>query len=141
MRTLFASVIAATALTACETPPKQLNVERSKVSSQSFDATWQNLVTGIAAANLPIKTIAKDSGLIVLEQSGFNMADADCGKPGVAVVLGRRANVNIQVQREPTVRVTVNARFVQGRRVLDGPTYVVECATTGNLEQFFLNMI
>jgi hypothetical protein len=39
------------------------------------------------------------------------------------------------------VRVTVNARFSQLRRVLDGPSYVVECATTGNMERFFLNMM
>jgi hypothetical protein len=126
----------------CATPPTpRQDLPRSKVSKHDFDTTWAKVVAGIASANMPIKHIAKDSGLIVLERTGFSDADADCGRPGLEITLSKRADINIHFERQGPTVVNVNARYVSVRRLLDTPAYTVNCVSTGQIERFVLDMI
>ena len=95
----------------------------------------------LASRNIQIKNIAKDSGIIYAEAARFTDGVADCGKPGIATVVARRATFNIFVYRATGVPVvTVNTEFAESRR-FDGPIMTVPCNTTGQLEAAILDAV
>jgi hypothetical protein len=107
-----------------------------------YERTWTALVRALAHENLPLRAIARDSGVIasddVLTPIGVW---ADCGRVGETPLEGE-ALVAFTLFLEPdgaTTRLQVNAkmRTQAHRKGASGglkPTPVYQCASTGRFE-------
>jgi hypothetical protein len=107
-----------------------------------YDATWRAIVRALAHQNVPLRAIARDSGVIASDEfvSPINLY-ADCGQVGGDQLEGE-AIVSFTVFAEPggsTTRIQVNSkmRTQAHRRGTSGklrPTPVYQCASTGRFE-------
>jgi hypothetical protein len=107
-----------------------------------YDATWRAIVRALAQQNVPLRAIARDSGVIASDEfvSPINLY-ADCGQVGGDQLEGE-AIVSFTVFAEPggsTTRIQVNSkmRTQAHRRGTSGklrPTPVYQCASTGRFE-------
>jgi hypothetical protein len=108
-----------------------------------YDATWMALVRALAQQNVPLRAIARDSGVIASDEfvTPMNLY-ADCGKIGGDQLEGE-AVVSFTVFAEPngprSTRVQVNSkmRTLAHRRGKSGklkPLPVYTCASTGRFE-------
>ncbi len=128
-------------LSGCATAPQTYSYEKSKTSTRTYDEVWENVIEFFASHNIPVKNIAKDSGVIYAETTKFDNNIADCGSPGIMVVTGRQANFNVFVKHTgaaPTV--TVNSQFSEIRS-FDMSVVKVECNSKGVLEREILSAI
>jgi hypothetical protein len=107
-----------------------------------YDATWRAIVKALAMQNVPLRAVARDSGVIasddIVAPIGVN---ADCGRIGddrvegeavVAYTLFATANGSTT-----SVQVNSKARTHAHRRGDSGkltPTPVYACASTGRFE-------
>src|SRR3989304_8895557 len=67
-----------------------------------YDATWKALIRALAADNVPLRTVAKDSGVISSDDIVSPIGVfADCGRLG-GVGLGGAAPGTVTVFRQPT---------------------------------------
>ena len=134
-------VIAVLALTSCASMPASYAFNNSRTYDQSYDAVWEKIVGFFASRNIPIKNIAKDSGVIYAESSSFDDTFADCGKGGLMIPIARRASFNVFVTRsgdEP--KVSVNTQF-QETRQFDTTVTTVTCNSKGVIERAVLDAI
>ena len=136
------AIIAATAtLAACATAPASYSVNNSRSYDKSYDQVWEDLVSFFASNNIAIKNIAKDSGVIYAESARFDDSYADCGKPGIMAVVGRRANFNVFVNRSgPKPAVSVNTDFTEARQ-FDTSATTVQCNSKGVIEARLLDAV
>ena len=148
---LLSASLATIILSACATytPPVQKDITKTETINVSYDQAWQNATEWFASNNIPIKNIAKDSGLIATDYSlRASSRDFDCGTPGqLDTVTSRTANMNIFVKKTSpqTVSVTVN---VLGKAMITnmaGTQYqsfkTVDCVSAGSLEKGILDAI
>lgn len=105
-----------------------------------FDVVWQNLVEVLAEVNMPLKSVTKDSGLIVAERLTFDDRFADCGSRALFPLHGRRVDLNVFVGRDGPDKVTVrvNAGFTEIRGGPWGRIDRVQCVSRGLVEQVML---
>lgn len=136
------AILAATAvLASCATAPASYSVNNSRSYDKSYDQVWEDLVSFFASNNIPIKNIAKDSGVIYAESARFDDSYADCGKPGIMLVVGRKANFNVFVNRSSSKpAVSVNTEFTEFRR-FDSAQTTVQCNSKGILEARLLDAV
>jgi hypothetical protein len=142
-RSICAIVMIATAtiLSSCATTPAMYSVSNSRSYDQSYDRVWEDLVAFFASHSIQIKNIAKDSGVIYAETARFDDSVADCGTPGIMQVMGRRANLNVFVNRSgPKPTVSVNTEFNEFRR-FDTNEQTVRCNSKGVLERMILDSV
>jgi hypothetical protein len=122
---------------------------RTEVAA-GYDATWVAIVRALAGQNIPLRAIARDSGVIASDEftSPINLY-ADCGQIGGDRLEGD-AIVSFTVFAEPNgpahTRVQVNAkmRTLAHRRGKSGklkPVPVYQCASTGRFEANLLDTI
>src|SRR5690606_16368783 len=109
--------VALFALGGCGTnPPKPHQFESTRTyTNVSFDQGWENVVGYFANNSIPIKNIAKDSGVIYAEATAFPSAMADCGEDweeGDWSVLPKAGKFNVFFRRGDPLTVTVNADFM-----------------------------
>ena len=137
-----AAVLVATAtLVACATAPANYSVNKSRSYDKGYDQVWEDLVSFFASNNIPIKNIAKDSGVIYAESTRFDDSYADCGKPGIMAVVGRKANFNVFVNRSGAKpAVSVNTDFTEFRR-FDTAQTTVQCNSKGIIEARLLDSV
>lgn len=115
-----------------------------------YDATWTAIVRTLAQQNVPIRAIARDSGVIASDEfvSPINLY-ADCGQisgdqlEGDAVV---SFTLFAEANGESHTRVQVNSkmRTQAHRRGKSGklsPTPVYPCASTGRFEANLLDTV
>ncbi len=115
-----------------------------------YDATWAALVRALAQQNVPLRAIARDSGVIASDEfvTPMNLY-ADCGKVGGDQLEGE-AVVSFTVFAEPngptSTRVQINSkmRTLAHRRGKSGklrsvPVY--PCASTGRFEANLLDSV
>ena len=141
MRYSLATILTATVLSGCATPPGTYTVANTKSYQKPYDQVWEELVAHFARRNIQIKNIAKDSGVIYAEAARFDDTVADCGKPGIFQVVGRRANFNVFVTRsakDPVV--SVNSEFTETRR-FESNVQTVQCNSRGILEASILGAV
>lgn len=144
MRFKFSTAILSVALlglAGCATMPATYTVSNSRTYNQEYDAVWEKIVQFFASRNIPIKNIAKDSGVIYAENTSFDASYADCGTGGLMVPFAHRASINVFVTRsgeKPTV--SVNTQFEEMRR-FDANTQTVRCNSKGVIEQAVLDAI
>lgn len=135
--------LAALALTGCVTVPASHPVENTRTYSKSYDDVWENLMRFATRKNLPLTLVAKDSGVVYVKGLDFSKKQADCGSNPWAIVVGRHAKINIHVDRvtRKRTRVTVNTRLTQQRRYGILPPKVVQCQSTGVIENIILESL
>lgn len=139
-RPLVAIALAST-LAGCATAPASYTVNNSRTYDQSYDVVWEKIVSFFASRNIPIKNIAKDSGVIYAESTSFNDTFADCGTGGLMAPFARRASLNVFVSRSGEKRtVSVNTEFQESRR-FDSSVATVTCNSKGVIEQAVLDAI
>ncbi len=135
---IFASVAM---IAGCATAPGKYSVENSRTYQMSYDQVWENIVSFFASHDIQIKNIAKDSGVIYAESSTFDNSMADCGKPGIFQIVGRRANFNVFVKKLSSgTNVSVNTDFTETRQ-FDTSIQNVQCNSRGTLETMVLNAV
>ena len=129
-------------LSSCATPPVKSNFDNSTTVSSSYDATWEKIVGFFAFRNIPLKNIAKDSGVIYAESMSFDNEFADCGSFPLMTIQQRIMSVNVFVQRKETSQVVrANTTF---REMLVGPyntMKTVQCQSKGVVEKMVLEAV
>ena len=145
LRVLALAAVGATALAGCSYPfvlPLLPPPHRDQVTA-SYEQTWRALIRALAAENVPLRTVAKDSGVIssddIVSPIGVY---ADCGRLG-AVPLEGEALVAFTVFVQPNgsgvteLQVNAKMRTHAYRRGDSGSLRsdrVFQCATTGRWE-------
>ncbi len=115
-----------------------------------YDATWMAIVRALAYQNVPLRAIARDSGVIASDEfvSPINLY-ADCGQLSGDQLEGE-AIVSFTVFAEPNgssaTRVQVNSKMrTQGHRrgtsggLKTSPVYT--CASTGRFEANLIDAV
>lgn len=124
-------------------PPYQVDV------AARYDATWAALVRALARENVPLRAIARDSGVIASDDFIAPIGVyADCGRVGTDRVEGE-ALVAFTLFAEPNgtwTRVQVNSkmRTHMQRKGSSGklrPAPVYQCASTGRFEANLLDAV
>jgi len=124
-------------------PPYQVEV------AARYDATWSAVVRAFARENVPIRAIARDSGVIASDDFIAPIGVyADCGRVGDERVEGE-ALVAFTLFAEPNgtwTRVLVNSKMRTHRQrkgssgsLKDTPVY--QCASTGRFEANLLDAV
>jgi len=142
----------ALALSACARPhvsPLAPPPYRAEIPA-AYDRTWTALVRALARENLPLRAIARDSGVIASDDSITPIGLwADCGSVGDDRVEGE-ALVSFTLFVEPNgdggTRVQVNSkmRTQAHRKGASGklkPEPVYACASTGRFEATLLETV
>ncbi len=143
--TVFGAVIA---LAGCSVdPPKQHQFENSRAyPNVSYDQGWENVVGFFANNSIPIKNIAKDSGVIYAETVRFSSNMADCGgdwadweqwDPEEKALIAAAGKFNVFFRRGDPMTVTVNTDFGIGFH--EGGTAL--CYSTGVFEDLLLDAV
>jgi hypothetical protein len=114
-----------------------------------YDATWTALVRALAQHNVPLRAIARDSGVVASDEfvSPINLY-ADCGQVGGDQLEGE-AVVSFTIFAEAngtSTRVQVNSkmRTLGYRRGKSGklkPVPVYQCASTGRFEANLIDIV
>jgi hypothetical protein len=107
-----------------------------------YDAAWTGLVHALAKSNIPLRAIARDSGVIASDEFVSPIgALADCGRIGGDRIEGEAAvSFTIFVEDNgPETRLLINSkmRTQAWRRGSSGslkPAPVYQCASTGRFE-------
>jgi hypothetical protein len=109
----------------------------------AYDATWRALIRALAYENVPLRAVAKDSGVLssdeILSPIGVY---ADCGRLGDVGLEGEAAvtfTVFVQANGQSATDVQVNAKMrTQGWRRGDSgklnPEPIYPCVSTGRWE-------
>ena len=145
-------VISALALAACARPhvsplpPPPYRVE----IPAAYERTWTALVRALARENLPLRAIARDSGVIASDDFVTPIGLwADCGTLGDERLEGE-ALVSFTVFAEPNgpgaTRVQLNAKMRTNTHRKGGsgklrPSPVYPCASTGRFEANLLETV
>ncbi len=140
------------ALTACARPhvsPLAPPPYRGEIPA-AYDRTWSALVRALAKENLPLRAIARDSGVIASDDTITPIGLwADCGTIGDARVEGE-AIVSFTLFVEPNgasatlVQVNSKMRTQAHRKGSSGslkPLPVYPCASTGRFEANLLETV
>lgn len=134
-------------LASCVTAPDVYDFPKSRVIPESKDVVWGRVVEFFASNSLSIKTIEKDSGLVVAERMfsapsrGSSVgAWASCGSEPLAVPVRQSADLNVFVRPQGSgVSVTVNTRFTEVRQLGGYESLTLECNSNGSLEAMVLD--
>ena len=114
-----------------------------------YDATWAALVRALAKENVPLRAIARDSGVIASDDFVAPIGVyADCGTIGGDRLEGE-AMVAFTVFAEPNgahTRVQLNSKMRTHMHRKGGsgklhPTPVYQCASTGRFEANLLDAV
>lgn len=164
MRKAFIATVMAAAVAGCASVPAQrFDVEAARTYAKSYDDTWSALVAYFAGNQIGIRTIEKDSGLIVADSEvnigtpGVYTSDrslmqgrildlADCGTDPTNIPYGYVIRLNVLARSQPDgTRVTVNTQF---RMLVATPSFVGPptlsqraCNSTGKLEKAILDAV
>ena len=133
------------------TPPREREIERSKVFNKPYDHVWARAVDWFASHNVIIEKIEKESGLITakyqlqmsndqLDPGSITASGAGAEEPSIKLF----ASLNMVVRSEgaESTKVSVNlfgnyeATTYWGWLERHGPvTATGNCVSTGNLER------
>ena len=115
----------------------------------SYDVTWRALIKSVAAENLPLRVIARDSGVIATDEVVTPIGlYADCGRFDDQRIEGE-ALVSFTLFAQPNgphTEVQINAKmrtrtYRQGNSGKPTPTPVYQCASTGRFEANLLDAV
>jgi len=121
---------------------------RTEVAA-SYDATWMAIVRAMARENVPLRAIARDSGVIASDEFITPIGlYADCGRIGDDALEGE-ALVSFTVFAQPngghtSVQVNAKMRTHAQRKGSSGklkPTPVYSCASTARFEANLIDTV
>lgn len=121
---------------------------RSEIST-AYDRTWSALVRALAVQNVPLRAVARDSGVIASDDMVTPIGlYADCGRLGDDRIEGE-ALVSYTLFATPNggaTRVQVNSKMRTQAHRKGGsgklrPTPVYQCASTGRFELNLLDAV
>jgi hypothetical protein len=121
---------------------------RAEVAAR-YDRTWTALVRALAKQNLPLRAIARDSGVIASDDVASPIGlYADCGRVGSDRLEGE-ALVAFTVFAEPSgsatqLQINSNMRtqtYRRGSSGWDRTVPVYQCASTGRFEANLLDAV
>lgn len=129
-------------IVACATPPKPHEVDAEDEFAAPYDSVWTEIIAGLAEKNIPIKTIDKNSGIVVTEEMNTEGRKdlCDCGGGGITSEDKRSGSYNLFLKKvsETHCTVRVNASFYVVRS-FDTVTKRIECVSTGLMERNILD--
>jgi hypothetical protein len=108
-----------------------------------YDATWRALVRAFQAENVPLRTVAKDSGVIASDDFVSPIGVyADCGRLGDVAIEGEALvafTVFVQPATDGTTEIQINAKmrtqaFRRGSSGKLKSDQVYQCVSTGRFE-------
>ena len=114
-----------------------------------YDVTWRVLIKSLAKENLPLRAVARDSGVIATDDVVTPIGlYADCGSFGSKRVEGE-ALVSFTVFAQPSgedtdVQINSKMRTDAYRKGTSGrlrPSPVFQCASTGRFEANLLDAV
>ena len=115
-----------------------------------YDATWRALIRALARENVPLRAVAKDSGVVASDDFVTPIGVyADCGRFGDVPVEGAALvafTVFVQPVNSAETEVQVNAKMrTQGHRKGDSGKLksepVFQCASTGRWEATLIEAV
>jgi hypothetical protein len=114
-----------------------------------YEATWKALIRALALENVPLRAVAKDSGVVASDDFFSPIGVfADCGRVGGSQVEGEALiafTIFIQPNGSATeVQVNSKMRSQAFRRGASGslwPQPVYECASTGRWEANLIDAV
>ena len=134
-------------------PPKNYNFQSSRIINKNYDEVWAAIISSFAENNTPIKTIEKDSGIIVSDdlkvpfklQNAIYYSDyCDCGHPGglnmYKQMLGSYNIFARKIENEQTsIQINTNfkASMWYGNNFIDWVT----CSSKGLFEGNLLSQV
>jgi hypothetical protein len=108
-----------------------------------YEATWRALIRALAKENVPLRTVAKDSGVIASDDFVTPIGVyADCGRIGDVILEGEALvtfTLFVQPNSAGSTELQINAKMrTQGHRKGSSgalkPQPVFQCASTGRWE-------
>ncbi|PHS76568.1 MAG: hypothetical protein COB56_06205 [Robiginitomaculum sp.] len=148
---ILAATLTIVLLSACATytPPAEKDIITSRTMDVSYDIAWAKATEWFANSNVPIKNIAKDSGLIATEyRLRANSDQIDCGEAtGMVVITNKTANMNIFIKEKSPLSVSVSINVFGNAEAItmQGSAYEtrkrIECISSGVLEREILSAI
>ena len=142
---LFTTCLGLLAVTGCSRPfvlPLAEPPYRNEAPA-GYDATWRALVRALQAENVPLRTVAKDSGVIASDDFVSPIGVyADCGRLGDERIEGEALvafTVFVQPKGDSETDIQINAkmRTQAYRRGSSGKLksdQVYQCVSTGRFE-------
>lgn len=128
----------------CAVPATQYNINRVWETNYDVDSLWNGVISFFAENNIPIKTLEKDSGIIISEWmalASVDSQDLDCGQPGLAMAYEKYGKFTITIRPAGSQRqILINSQYQQ-RRVWDGRAFYATCYSRGALEQKIKELI
>jgi len=128
----------------CATAPPKFEFNPVATIKGDYDKTWAAIVEYFAVGNLPIKTIEKDSGLIVSDwmdaSDGTGMREdktiCDCGGAGLTIQKWTRGKFSVFAKKidDSSCDMRVTCTYQQYRTFSDAGN-TVNCNSNGNLEK------
>jgi hypothetical protein len=115
-----------------------------------YDATWKALIRALALENVPLRAVAKDSGVVASDDFFSPIGVyADCGRLGDSQVEGQALvafTIFVQPNGSAATDVQVNSKmrsqaFRRGASGSLWPQPVYECASTGRWEANLLDTV
>ncbi len=149
---IMLGIFALTLLAACARPyisPLAPPPYRDRVGVP-YEVTWRALIQALARENVPLRAVAKDSGVVASDDFVTPIGVyADCGRFGDVRVEGWAMvafTVFIQAVNSKDTEVQVNAKMrTQGHRKGDSGKLksepVLQCASTGRWEANLLDTV
>jgi len=148
---ILTAALAMGILSACATytPPVDNDIVNSQTIEVGYDVAWEKATEWFANSNVPIKNIAKDSGLIATEyRLRANSDQIDCGvATGMVVIANKTTNMNIFIKEKSphSVSVSINVFGNAEAISMEGTAYEtrkrIECVSSGVLEREILGAI
>lgn len=148
MKKSILALAVAAAVSACASAPETFDVKSSEEVQADFDKTWQAVIATFAENTIPIKTLEKDSGLIVAEQSLVSYQSmeqiASCGTGSFVEVPSTGIatyNVFVRPVNAIVTKVQVNTKFAMQFRDTYNNFRVQDCNSRGTIESNILQSI
>ncbi len=147
MKKQLASIVSALAVAACATPAQTFQYDNTRMIKADFDEVWGRTINVLASNNLPIKTLEKDSGIIVAENELVSVRSmgesASCPTNFMVTPYGGVMNYNVFVRKvdAETTSVAVNTAYRMNYRDMNNAIVSEVCNSNGNVEKKLLNAI
>lgn len=142
MHKINIAIILAALLTSCATPPKSYTYNKTVIYKKSYDEVWTKVIEYFANTNIPIKNVAKDSGIVTAEKMRYDISYADCGR-SMNTIVNKTGVFNVFVKSIPSgtsVSINTDYSLIQ-QSSWDGSMMQISCNSTGKIEQEILNYI
>ncbi len=127
-------------------PPTDIGVENSGISTMSYGEAWETAISYFANNGIPLKNVAKDSGLIAAEY-GLAADDSllDCGTLGTYDVFqSRTADINVLLRDKEDGSTDIRVNVFGNAVIFDNLNKTprsVRCQSRGTLEEQVLRSL